>query len=60
VSSPPATSGSVYEVRRGDTLYDIARHFGTSVTAIKRANGLSGSRIYPGDVLLIPATPSAS
>jgi len=43
-----------YRVRRGDTLYDIARRFGTSVPALKRANGIRGSRIHPGDVLRIP------
>jgi len=43
-----------YVVRRGDTLYTIARRFGTSVDAIKRRNGLGGSLIRPGDVLLMP------
>jgi membrane-bound lytic murein transglycosylase D len=49
---PP--SATVYRVRRGDTLYDIARRFNVSVRELQRANGLSGSRIYPGDVLQIP------
>lgn len=56
--SAPLRSASLhrtYKVRRGDTLYGIARRFGTSVTAIRRANGLSGSRIHPGDVLRIPS-----
>jgi len=47
-------STSTYRVRRGDTLYDIARQFGVSVSQIRRLNGLSTSRIYPGDVLKIP------
>jgi LysM repeat protein len=46
--------GTTYRVRQGDTLYDIAREFGVSVQEIRRLNGLSGSRIYPGDVLKIP------
>jgi membrane-bound lytic murein transglycosylase D len=49
-----ANSGTTYRVRSGDTLYDIARKFGVSTTALQRANGLRGSRIYPGDVLTIP------
>jgi len=43
-----------YVVRRGDTLYDIARRYGVSVDELKRRNGLSGSLIKPGDVLLMP------
>lgn len=45
---------STYRVRKGDTLYDIARQFGVSVGELRRLNGLSTSRIYPGDVLKIP------
>jgi membrane-bound lytic murein transglycosylase D len=44
-----------YRVQKGDTLYDIARHFGVSVKELRRLNGLTTSRIYPGDVLRIPA-----
>jgi membrane-bound lytic murein transglycosylase D len=49
-----ASSGTTYRVRPGDTLYDIARKFGVSTSALQRANKLRGSRIYPGDVLTIP------
>jgi membrane-bound lytic murein transglycosylase D len=47
-------NASTYRVRKGDTLYDIARQFGVSVSEIRRLNDLSSSRIYPGDVLKIP------
>ncbi|MGD9252535.1 MAG: LysM peptidoglycan-binding domain-containing protein [Holophagae bacterium] len=49
-----STDTRTYRVRRGDTLYDIARRFGVSVAALRSANGLRSSRIYPGDVLRIP------
>jgi membrane-bound lytic murein transglycosylase D len=45
---------TVYRVRTGDTLYNIARKFGTTVDALRRANGIRGSRIYPGDMIKIP------
>ena len=53
--SRTADGPNTYRVRKGDTLYDIASRFGVSISALRRANGLSGSRIYPGDVLRIPA-----
>lgn len=53
-SGQRSTAATTYRVRKGDTLYDIARQFGVSVTEIRRLNGLSTSRIYPGDVLKIP------
>ncbi|WP_409311569.1 amidase activator ActS [Pectobacterium sp. B1J-3] len=34
-------SGSVYTVKRGDTLYKISRMTGTSVTTLARMNGIS-------------------
>jgi len=51
-----ASGSNTYKVRKGDTLYDIARRFGVSTSELRRANGLSTSRIYPGDVLHIPTT----
>lgn len=52
-ASPPPS----YRVRRGDSLSAIARRFGTSVGAIKRMNGLRGSRIHPGQVLKLSEPP---
>jgi membrane-bound lytic murein transglycosylase D len=42
-----------YVVRPGDTLYSIARRFGTSTEEIQRRNGLQDTTIRPGDVLLL-------
>ncbi len=47
---------SIYEVRAGDTMWDIARAFGTTVDALRRINYIErGSRIYVGQKLKIPA-----
>jgi len=43
-----------YKVRRGDSLYSIARKFNTSVRRIKVANKLKSNLIHPGKRLLIP------
>ncbi len=46
---------TLYVVRRGDTLYSIARRFGTTVDAILRLNGLTNPNvIYVGQRLRIP------
>jgi len=52
-------SATTYRVRKGDTLSAIARQFGITVTELRRFNGLSSSRIYPGDVLQIPKRQAA-
>ncbi len=43
-----------YRVRRGDSLWSIARRHGTTVRTIQRANGLDSTRIEPRQVLTIP------
>jgi membrane-bound lytic murein transglycosylase D len=53
-SRPDADPPHKYVVKRGDTLYDIARRFGTSVAELQHANRLGGTRIHPGDVLVMP------
>jgi N-acetylmuramoyl-L-alanine amidase len=44
-----------YEVRRGDSLWSVARRHNTSVDEITRRNDLSGSGIAAGQVLRVPA-----
>ncbi|HSM07808.1 MAG TPA: LysM peptidoglycan-binding domain-containing protein [Gemmatimonadota bacterium] len=40
-------------VRNGDTLWSIARRYGTSTSALMASNGLSSSVIHPGDRITI-------
>lgn len=48
-------SSAVYTVKSGDSLWAIARSHGTSVSAIKSANGLKTDMIYPGQRLKMSA-----
>ncbi len=43
-----------HTVRSGDSLYAIAKRYGTTVGAVQRANGIKGSMIRPGQSLVIP------
>ena len=43
-----------YTVRRGDSLERIARRYGTTVRALRAANGLRGTQINIGVILRIP------
>ncbi len=45
---------NTYRVERGDTLAKIANQEGSSVGAIRSANGLRGDMIYPGQRLKVP------
>ncbi|MCP4684313.1 MAG: LysM peptidoglycan-binding domain-containing protein [bacterium] len=50
---------SIYTIRSGDNLWDLARVFGTSVDALRRVNYIErGSRIYVGQRLKIPSSAS--
>ena len=42
-----------HRVRRGETLSEIARDFGTTVSLIRRINGLSDQAIRPDDWLIL-------
>jgi hypothetical protein len=53
-SSAEGASSVTYQVRRGDSLWDIARAHGVTVDDIREANGLRGSRILPGQTLQLP------
>lgn len=50
----PDLNGNVYTIKAGDSLWGIARKFGTSVNAVKETNGMTGNTIIEGKSLIIP------
>ncbi|MEX2529007.1 MAG: DUF5715 family protein [Gemmatimonadota bacterium] len=46
-----------YRVRRGDSLWTIARAHGVTVDRIRAENELRNSRIYAGQLLTLPLSP---
>lgn len=48
------TSGSTYVVKRGDTLGGIALKYGTTVSGLKKLNGLKSDLIFAGQKLKTP------
>jgi len=59
-TSRTAVSG-VHTVRRGESLGAIARAYGTTVSQLKKDNGLSSNLIHPGQELRVgPASSGAS
>jgi membrane-bound lytic murein transglycosylase D len=50
-----------HRIRRGETLYEIARQYNTKVAHIQKMNGIRNPRlIHPGNVLIIPVPPIVS
>jgi CSLREA domain-containing protein len=59
--APSPVTGGSYIVQRGDTLFRISLRFNTTVLALQQANGLTSTRIYAGQRLVIPgAAPAPS
>ncbi|MEV7611259.1 LysM peptidoglycan-binding domain-containing protein [Microbacterium sp. NPDC089320] len=53
---PAATGGQTHAVAAGDTLFAIAKKYGTTVAQLYALNGLgSGAIIYPGQSLVVAA-----
>lgn len=51
LASPLAGLSLVHKVRKGDSLWSIARLYRTSIREIKRINKLRTNNVYPGQVL---------
>ncbi|HWV47879.1 MAG TPA: LysM peptidoglycan-binding domain-containing protein, partial [Microbacterium sp.] len=55
--APASNTATTHTVVAGDTITGIATTYGTTISAIFAANGLSGaSIIYPGQKIAIPGT----
>lgn len=57
---PSPASAAVHTVSPGESLYLLSQWYGSSVAAIKNANGLTGDLIYPGQKLFIPQDKATS
>ena len=49
------TGGGYHEVKRGDTLYNIAKRYHTNVKTLKELNGLTSDEIQLGERLKVNA-----
>jgi cell wall-associated NlpC family hydrolase len=58
--TPQLNTDQKYVIRRGDTLYEIARTFNTTPEALKSANGLRSNKLKIGQRILVPAVQSAA
>lgn len=52
-SNNQSTSNGTHTVKSGDTLWSISQEHGTSVQALKSANGLNSNLIFPGQQLSV-------
>ncbi len=52
--TPPALNGNVHSIQKGDSLWGISRKYGTTVDALKEANGMTNDTIIEGRTLVIP------
>ena len=53
------THATTHVVRKGDSLWNIARRYGTTTKKIQRYNNLKGSQLYVKQVLRIPGGKSS-
>jgi membrane-bound lytic murein transglycosylase D len=49
----PGRADVRHQVRSGDSLWQLASRYGTTVERIRRDNGLRGNALLPGQILLI-------
>lgn len=60
-SSTSSSSGNNYRVKRGDTLWELAKKFGTTTSAIRRANKMGAhDKLIAGRTITIPGRNNSS
>lgn len=52
-SGSSSSSGTLYTVKSGDTLYLIAQKFGVTVNSIRQANNIWDNNLYVGETLTV-------
>ena len=59
--TPPTTENTInYTVKKGDSLYNIAKKYNTSVSDILKASNLTSTNLSIGQVLKIPTTSNST
>ncbi|MGM9815872.1 MAG: LysM peptidoglycan-binding domain-containing protein [Lepagella sp.] len=48
-------AATTHSVKSGENLSTIAKKYGTTVSELKKANGLKGDELHPGDKLKLPS-----
>ena len=59
-ASAEAFASIDYTVKKGDTLYRIAKKYDVSVSALQAENGVSARKLRPGMTLTIPSDEKAA
>lgn len=57
---PSSTKTYTYQVKKGDTLYQIAKNNNTTVDAIKKLNNLSSNTLTIGSIIKLPSSNTSS
>ena len=56
IPTPTPSTSNTYTVKKGDSLYSIAKKYDTSVDKLKTTNNLTSNNLSIGQVLKIPGT----